>query len=51
MSETPADIKPIQPLRLLDLPGLGAADGDVPVCGPDGCAVPTAPAASEQAQE
>jgi hypothetical protein len=29
------------------LPGLPEADGDVPVCGPDGCSVPAA-ASSEQ---
>ena len=29
-------------LRMLQLPGLPEADGDVPVCGPDGCAVPGA---------
>ena len=31
-------------LRMLQLPGLPEAEGDVPVCGPDGCAVPGATA-------
>ena len=41
---TPAVDAPVPLLRMLQLPGLPDADGDVPVCGPDGCAVP-APAA------
>ncbi|WP_042430199.1 hypothetical protein [Streptacidiphilus anmyonensis] len=32
---------PVPLLQMLQLPGLpGAEGGDVPVCGPDGCAVP-----------
>jgi hypothetical protein len=39
------DAAPAPLLQMLQLPGLSEADGDVPVCGPDGCAVPV-PAAS-----
>ncbi|RAG84802.1 hypothetical protein DN069_15310 [Streptacidiphilus pinicola] len=41
---TPDQAAPTPLLRMLQLPGLPDADGDVPVCGPDGCTVP-APAA------
>jgi hypothetical protein len=43
---TPPEAGPA-PLLLPGLPGLPEADGDVPVCGPDGCSV-SAAASSEQ---
>jgi hypothetical protein len=44
---TPPEAGPAPLLRMLALPGLPEADGDVPVCGPDGCSV-SAAASSEQ---
>jgi hypothetical protein len=38
-----APVTPAPLLQMLQLTDLPEADGGAPVCGPDGCAVPTAP--------